>query len=185
MGNEDRTECHNPPSAAAGGSLAVTELYRRYSRELHRFLLGVLRDRADADEALQQVFLKLLEAWESVHPETAKGWLFTVAYHEALAVRRRRNLDAAARALLWARPVWQAGGDASDLDRDVVRDEVVDQVRRALDELPAAQRDVVERRLYRDQTFAAIARDLGCPLGTVLTRMRLALAKLRDRLEET
>lgn len=183
MRNEDYAERGDQPLAAAG-SRGVADLYRRYSRDLHQFLVGLLRDRADADEALQQVFLKLLEAWDSVEPETVRGWLFTVAYHEALAVRRRRNLDATARAQLWARSVWQAGRDASDPGRDVVRDEVVQQVRRALDELPAAQRDVVERRLYRDQTFAAIARDLGCPLGTVLTRMRLALAKLRQQLEE-
>jgi RNA polymerase sigma-70 factor (ECF subfamily) len=144
----------------------------------------MLRDRADADEALQQVFLKLLEAWESVQPETAKGWLFTVAYHEAMLVHRRRDRDDAARARLWARPVWQAHGEVHDPQRATVREEVVERVRRALEELPPAQRDVVERRLYRDQTFAAIAGEIGCPLGTVLTRMRLAVEKLRQRLEE-
>jgi RNA polymerase sigma factor (sigma-70 family) len=172
------------PAPTAGRTQTLAELYRRHSRGVHEFLLGLLRDRADADEALQQVFLKLLEAWESVQPETAKGWLFTVAYNEAMTVHRLRNRDDAARARPWARPVWQTLRETSDPQTAMVRGEVVEKVRRALKELPPAQRDVVERRLYRDQTFAAIASELGCPLGTVLTRMRLAVEKLRQLLEE-
>jgi RNA polymerase sigma factor (sigma-70 family) len=168
----------------SGAEVGLAELYRVHSRELHQFLVGLLRDRTVADDVLQQVFLKLLEAWESIQPATAKGWLFTVAYHEALAVRGRRKLDAAARARLWARPAWQAGCEARDPCNEAVRNEEVEQVRRALEQLSPAQREVVERRFYQDQTFAAAARDLQCPLGTVLTRMRLALVKLRRQLED-
>lgn len=50
--------------------------------------------------------------------------------------------------------------------------------------LPFEQQQVVEARIQRGQTFAAIAAELGLPLGTVLTRMRLALAKLRRSLGE-
>ena len=74
--------------------------------------------------------------------------------------------------------------EVPDPQSAMVRGEVVEKVRRALEELPPAQRDVVERRLYRDQTFAAIAKEFDCPLGTVLTRMRLAVEKLRRVLEE-
>ena len=184
MKNEESCDQDDELAPAAGSKQTLAELYRRHSRGVHEFLLGMLRDRADADEALQQVFLKLLEAWESVQPETAKGWLFTVAYHEAMTVHRRRNRDDAARARLWTRPVWQTLREVPDPQSAMVRGEVVEKVRRALEELPPAQRDVVERRLYRDQTFAAIASELGCPLGTVLTRMRLAVEKLRRVLEE-
>jgi RNA polymerase sigma factor (sigma-70 family) len=182
--NEHSSERNDQPLATVRDKETLAELYRRHSRGVHEFLLGMLRDRADADEVLHQVFLKLLETWESVQPETAKGWLFTVAYHEAMMVHRRRNRDDAARARLWARPVWQTLREAPDPQSATVRGEVVEKVRRALEELPPAQRDVVQRRLYRDQTFAAIAGELGCPLGTVLTRMRLAVEKLRRLLEE-
>ena len=153
-------------------------------------LLGLLRDRAEADEALQQVFLKLLEAWESVQVETARGWLFTVAYHEAMARRRRRQVDAAALGRLWARPVWgrptgEADLESADPVRATVSREQREEVRRAVRELPEPQRDVVERRMYRDQTFAVIAREIGCSLNTVLSRMRLAMDKLKRLLEET
>src|SRR5438552_4124842 len=102
---DDRPACAEAVEIGKNQNLAG--LYRRYGDALHQFLLGLLRDRADAEDALQQVFLKLLEGWETIEPDKAKGWLFTVAYHEAMAVRRRRNLDEAARAKMRALPVWE------------------------------------------------------------------------------
>jgi RNA polymerase sigma-70 factor (ECF subfamily) len=133
-------------------------LYREHGPGLHGLLLGVLRDRAEADEALQQVFLKLLESWETVRLETAKGWLYTAAYHEALARRRRSKVDDAAMSRLWARPVWQTVGERPDPPTALVHRHDRQIVREALADLPDAQRDVVERRVYHDQTFASIAR---------------------------
>jgi len=168
------------PDVAESNS-ALAELFREQRLPIQQFLLGMLRNRADADDALQQVFLKLVENWATMRLDTAKSWLFTVAYHEALAVRRRRNRQEAALAALWAQPAWlgQPSPAAS-----AERCEDAESVRRSMDELPAAQREVVERRMFRNQTFQTIADDLGCPLGTVLTRMRLALKALGERLEE-
>jgi RNA polymerase sigma-70 factor (ECF subfamily) len=64
-----------------------------------------------------------------------------------------------------------------------MRQELAGKVREAVNRLPAEQRFVVERRIDSDQTFAEIAAELNVPLGTVLTRMRLALAKLKLVLE--
>ncbi|MCI0355639.1 MAG: RNA polymerase sigma factor [Planctomycetaceae bacterium] len=159
------------------------ELFQDYREQLHQFLLAVLRDRAAADDVLQEVFLKLVETWCTLERETIKGWLFTVAYHQALAHRRRRKLHDSALAELWSRPVWQAQV-AEQAGEEAIRSESNAAVRRAVQSLPQAQREVVERRMYRDQTFAAIAAELGCPIGTVLTRMRMALKALATLLEE-
>ncbi len=72
--------------------------------------------------------------------------------------------------------------DPHQPDDRLARSETSEQVRRALAELPADQRQVVEMRIYQDKTFAAIADELSAPLGTVLTRMRLALKRLSRRL---
>ncbi len=159
------------------------ELFQEYREQLHQFLLAVLRDRAAADDVLQEVFLKMVETWGALARETIKGWLFTVAYHQALAHRRRRKLHDSALAELWSRPVWQTQL-AEQVDEVAIRSESNSAVRRAVQALPTAQREVVERRMYRNQTFAAIAAELGCPLGTVLTRMRMALKALATLLEE-
>lgn len=159
----------------------MAELFREQRLPIQQFLLGMLRNRAEADDALQQVFLRLVENWSTMRLDTAKSWLFTVAYHEALAARRRQNRQAAALAELWAQPVWlQQPSPVASAERG----EEAAKVRRSIAELPAAQREVVERRMFRNQTFQTIADALGCPLGTVLTRMRLALKALGQRLEE-
>jgi RNA polymerase sigma-70 factor (ECF subfamily) len=170
--------------AAEERNRRLAELYREHSEALRHFLLGFTRDSAEADEVQQQVFLKLLESWQSVEPATAKGWLFTAGYHEGLARRRRRLVDAAALERLWARPVWQQGSEPADPSRAAIKSHETEAVRRAIDELPAEQREVVRRRMYLDQTFATIASELGCPLNTVLSRMRLAMEKLRRKFEE-
>jgi len=168
------------PDVAESNS-ALAELFRKQRLPIQQFLLGMLRNPADADDALQQVFLKLVENWAAMRLDTAKSWLFTVAYHEALAVRRRRSRQESALETLWAQPVWkeQASPPAAAEQR-----EEIESVRGSLADLPAAQREVVERRIFRNQTFQTIATELGCPLGTVLTRMRLALKALSERLEE-
>ncbi len=181
---EDHRLQHNDGlQDVAESTSALAELFREQRFPLHQFLLGLLRNRAEADDVLQQVFLKLVENWPSMRLDTAKSWLFTVAYHDALALRRRRTRHDAALAELWARPVWFSQSPPP-ADAEAVRKEEIESVRSSLAALPKAQREVVERRIYRNQTFATIAVELGCPLGTVLTRMRLALKSLRELLEE-
>jgi RNA polymerase sigma-70 factor (ECF subfamily) len=169
-------------SAESGAALA--SLFRREREPLRRFLVGLLRHSAEADDVLQQVFLKLVDAWATIRLDTARSWMFTVAYHEALARRRQRKRQAAILEDLWARPAWAGSRPPESPDDGAMRHEAVAAVRRALAKLPEPQRDVVERRMYQNQTFAAIAAELDCPLGTVLTRMRLALQSLAQILEK-
>ncbi len=147
--------------------------------ELRRFILGVLGDPSLADDVMQATYLKVVERGGEARPETAKGWLFRVAYHEALTLRRRdaagekarRNL---ARGLDFGSP---------EPDEGLIRAETVEAVRKALAGLPEDQRRVVQARIYEGRTFAEIARGAGLPLGTVLTRMRRALEKLKRNID--
>jgi RNA polymerase sigma factor (sigma-70 family) len=158
----------------------VTALYECYAEELRLFLTGVLRNADLADEALQNTFAKAVESGHTAREESVKGWLFQVGFREAILLRRRgqvhdRSLRAMARG--------QGGDEFGAPDDRLVHSEMVQQVRQALTELPADQRQVVEMRIYEDKTFAAIAEELSAPLGTILTRMRLALKRLSRRLE--
>jgi RNA polymerase sigma-70 factor (ECF subfamily) len=169
---------------------AVTALYERYASELRLFLTGVLRNADLADEALQNTFAKAVESGHTAREESLKGWLFQVAFHEAVLLRRRgqvhdRSLRQLARGQLSQGPASGGPGGPSNGNPDndrLVRAERAAQVRKALADLPADQRLVVEMRIYEDKTFAAIAAELSAPLGTVLTRMRLALKRLSRRL---
>jgi len=163
----------------------VAALYEAHAAELKRFVLGVVRDPETAGDVLQSTFSKALEAGHAARPETIKGWLFRVAYHEALVLKRRERAGDKARRRL---STLGLAGRSSDVDPGpsavdgLIRGELAAAVRSALDALPDPQRRVVIARMYDDQTFAEIARASGLPLGTVLTRMRLGLARLRAAL---
>ncbi len=164
------------PAAARLTPQAVLEIHERWQHDVRTFLCAATRNPDLAEELLQATFSRLVESGHAARPETIRGWLLKVAHNELRLWRRReavhaRWLDAAAPAPGESLP-WEA----------LVRGEEAARVRRALATLPAEQRQVVEARIHRGQTFAAISGELGLPLGTVLTRMRLAMEKLHHAL---
>jgi RNA polymerase sigma-70 factor (ECF subfamily) len=159
---------------------SVADLYRQYAGEMRAFLTGVLRDRELADEVLQTVFRKALEKGHTA-TENIRSWLFKVAWNEALLVRRVQTrqtggLQKAAR----SRGVLE--GVPEESESAAVRQETVEQVLRAILQLPDEQQVVVRMRIYEEKKFAVIAQQLGVPLGTVLSRMRAAMMKLEKSL---
>lgn len=158
----------------------VEELYAQHAADLRAFLVGVLRNADWAAEALQSTFVKAAEAGHTAQPDTIKGWLFRVAYHQAMLLKRKQDIDQRATRQI----VWQAKSESEPAESRLVRGEVVERVKHGLEKLPADQRLVVRLRIYEDKTFAQIASELGIPLGTVVTRMRAALEKLNRDLRE-
>ena len=173
---EDQAEA-NPGRIDAS---RIAALYKDHGPELRRFVLGVVRDPDLAGDVMQATFAKAVERGHTARAGSLKGWLFRVAFHEALTLRRRQA--ARDQALHRLAPLRQRTGERPE-DR-LIRGETVEAVRRSLAALPADQRRVVWARMYEDKTFAEIAAEAGVPLGTVLTRMRLALEKLRRCLRE-
>ena len=156
----------------------IVAAFDTHGAELRRFILGVTRAPETAEDVMQATLAKALEHAHGTRPETLKGWLFRVAFHEAMLIRRRQRIGEAA-----TRRLADLGRAAQESPAaTVLREEDAAAVRRALQALPEEQRSVVVARVYDDKTFAQIAQDAGLPLGTVLTRMRLALDKLRRAL---
>ncbi|AGA30100.1 RNA polymerase sigma factor [Singulisphaera acidiphila] len=177
----DHPSVPHAESSKPGGIVDATRfvaLYESHGPELRRFILGVTRDPELTNDVIQATYTKAVEFGHTARAETFKGWLFRVAFHEALTARRRRDArDQGVRRLA------DLGGHAVELpDEQVIRDETIEAVRQALGDLPPEQRRVVWARMYEDKTFAEIAQEYRLPLGTVLTRMRLALEKLRRSL---
>ena len=157
----------------------ILGIYYQWHDDLRRFLLATCGNAELADELLQATFSRLVEVGQTARPESIRGWLFKVAHNELRLWRRRSATHAR----------WLGSGPPGPTAaavpwEEAIRGEEAAAVRRALATLPFEQRQVVEARIQRGQTFAAIAAELGLPLGTVLTRMRLALAKLRHSLGE-
>ena len=149
---------------------------------LRVFVFGILRNNELVADVLQTVFRKALEHGESVDPLAVRAWLTRVAHNEALLLKRKQGVNSRAMTKLGAGLI---GADSAEADSailpldDIIRRETAERVREAVLRLPPDQRFVVEKRIHGDQTFAAIAVELGVPIGTVLTRMRLALGTLK------
>jgi RNA polymerase sigma factor (sigma-70 family) len=159
----------------AEGRVPIEAIYADLRTELRRFVLGVVRDPEVAEDVMQATFVKALEHGHEARSETLRGWLFRVAFHEALATRRR--------SITHEKGLRRLAGfgrkDRPGPDDPMIRNETVEAVRKALGELPEEQKKVVLARVYEEKTFAQIASDSGLPLGTVLTRMRRALERMR------
>jgi RNA polymerase sigma-70 factor (ECF subfamily) len=167
------------PGESPVGSSADAASWLDLAEELRRFVLGVTRDADLTGDVLQNTFAKAVEQGHTVSPASRKAWLFRVAYNEAMLHHRRRA--AGQRAIV--RVAWDVETGASPADIGAVQREMIEDVRTALKELPAAQHEIVRRRIYEQQKFAEIAEELDLPLGTVLSRMQLALKKLRAALQ--
>jgi len=155
----------------------VHAIYQRWHTNVRRFLTATTGDAELAEELLQATFSRLVEAGHTARPESVRGWLFKVAHNELRLWKRRAATHA--RWLGGARPRAAAGPVPWE---EAIRGEERAVVRQALASLPPEQRQVVEARIDQGKSFAVIAAEQGLPLGTVLTRMRLALAKLRRTL---
>lgn len=158
----------------------IEDLYAEHAGDLKPFLIGLLRNMSWAEEALQNTFGQALRKGHEVSPDAWRAWLFRVAYHEAMSLRRRQAIDARAVREIARR----APPHGLPVDADLIRVEQLDRLQAAIQTLPPDQQIVVLKRTRGEQTFQQIADELGIPLGTVLTRMRLALARLRVALKD-
>jgi RNA polymerase sigma-70 factor (ECF subfamily) len=165
---------------------ALEVLYDRHSRPVFSLALKMLGDVTIAEEVVQEVFLKL---WRNPDRFVAgrgkfRTWLLGVTHHRAIDEIRSRRSDTLRRATgdheAEAMLIQDPDPDPSELAWLGVQHEVV---QRAMDTLPAEQREVIDLAYFKGLTHSEIAATLGEPLGTVKTRVRLAIQKLRVALE--
>src|SRR4051812_38101904 len=129
---------------------AVEALYAEFSGDLLAFLVGVLRDGELARDVLQATFARAVESGHAAQQESVRGWLFRVAFNEALTARRKQGQHER----LIRRAAWDYAKESVLPDDDVHKSEVVARVRRAMEDLPAEQAAVVRMRIYEQKKFA-------------------------------
>src|SRR5205823_7785058 len=114
-----------------GDGDALERLLARHELPLFHVLVGVLGDHHLAEDALQETFLRALERLDGVDPDHLRGWLFTVAYHQAMLAKRRRKLRSATEIDSPDRP-----DPSPDPGAEAEQRENAGRMRRLLDRLP-------------------------------------------------
>jgi RNA polymerase sigma-70 factor (ECF subfamily) len=141
-----------------------------------------------ATEVLQITFVKAVELGHTAREESIKGWLFRVAFNEAMTLRRRATVRTKYAESLrdkYAGSHRDSGEPESPPPEvSVLLSESTERVQAALTTLPADLRQIVTMRIYEEKTFATIAAELNLPLGTVYARLQTAFKKLKTILQE-
>lgn len=167
---------------------ALEALYDRHAAILYAMLLRMLSSAAEAEEILHEVFWRAWSRPEQYQPGRAspRVFLFQLARSRALdrlrRDRRRRDLLGETGAALWQDV---SAAEKTDPLGSAVSAEDRARVRRALLELPASQRRAVVLSYFDGLSHREIAEELGEPLGTVKTRIRGGLARMRARLDRS
>jgi len=163
---------------------ALTELYEQYGAQVYNLTYRVLQDSRLAEEATQDTFMRLwreASRWDSRRGKLS-SWLLTIARHIAIDLLRSENrqfrpdtnyLDSVAE----PRATRNIPHDPVRLDGYVLRD--------FMQQIPPEQAQVVEMAFFQGLTHKELAEKLNLPLGTVKTRVRLGLQKLRSMWQET
>ena len=167
-------------AVARGDEMALGTLYDRYRVILFGLLVRILNSREEAEDVLQEVMLQVWRRAADFDEERGRPftWLVTLARSRAidrlrLLGARQRLADSAAR---------NAPDEASDAVKDTLHSEQREIVQRALAELPEEQTKILLLAYFEGLTQSEIATKLTTPLGTVKTRMRSGMIKLRELL---
>jgi RNA polymerase sigma-70 factor, ECF subfamily len=161
---------------------ALREIHRRYARLVHTSALGILKSREEAEDMTQEIFLLL---WHKCRYDKSRGSFknFLVMKTRSRSIDKLRSHQTRCRISQHLHVI-----DSHRIGRNpieqVVQKQSMQSVRKALSALPRTERDVLRSTYYEELSHKEIANQLDIPLGTVKSRSRQALRKMRDALVE-
>ena len=158
-------------------SQAFEAIYDSYGGAVYSLAVKMLRDRQAAEEVAQEVFLAIWRGARDFDPArgSARSWILSLAHHKSVdAVRRQR--------LRTGEPLSDTMTADADVAHDALRSVTGAEVQKALKSLSGGQREAIVFAYYGGYTQQEIAKRLGVPLGTVKTRMRDGMLRLRTAL---
>lgn len=158
-------------------SSGLAQLYDRYGRLVFSVVLRIVHDHGVAEEVTQDVFVRCWRTIDRYDPQRGSlaTWLMSIAHHRAIDELRSRRSKQRHREIS-DEELQPAAFHDPGIDDAIMRDEV----QKGLRTLPDAQRAVIELIFWQGLTRREVADRLQLPLGTVHTRLRLGMNKLRE-----
>lgn len=164
---------------------ALGILYDQYGRLIYSIACQILSDEVLAEEVTQDVFIQVWKKADTYNAAQGKvlTWLASIARHRAIDMLRRRSIRPEGRSIAWEDCCEDHIDDSLAVEPGLMDSETRQQLRLALASLPADQREALSLAYFNGLTQQEISAHLHEPLGTVKTRIRLALIKLRTVLD--
>ena len=171
-------------AVARGDRQAFSALYDRFASIAHGVVRGVVRDPSQSEEVTQEVFVEVWRLAPRFDPDrgSARTWLLTMAHRRAIDRVRSEQSSRDRTERVGHR---ERGRSFDEVSEQVEVSLEHEQVRTALDALTELQREAVELAYYQGYTYREVAEILDTPLGTIKTRMRDGLIRLRDEMGVT
>ena len=173
-------------SIASSEENALSELYDRYGRLVFSMALNAVGDPAVAEEITQDVYLRIWNKAESYNAEQGKvlTWITSITRYRAIDQLRRQSVRPEGNRAPWAEEESLELPDPVDIEYEVEISQRTHLIRAAIHQLPEEQRQTLALAYFQGYSHSEIAELLHQPLGTVKTRIRLAMQKLRLILQE-
>jgi RNA polymerase sigma-70 factor (ECF subfamily) len=173
-------------SGSLGDAIATNEIGTEYVDGLYGYAMILTRNRAEAEDLVQETYVRALGAAGRLRENSnVKGWLFTILrnlwFNE---LRKRRSAPAIVEMDGDDHTADSLVGNASDAHEIFVSNEDSDIIRSAINDLPVEFREIILLREFEELSYQEIAGVLGCPAGTVMSRLGRARAKLRTALAD-
>ena len=150
-----------------------------HSAEIYAYLWRLLRDSADADDCLQETFLRAFKAYGRARDHAnPRAWLYRIATNTARTHQRRRAREAARTTVLEPELAAAPGGSPAE---QAIQSETLAAVARAVDELPAQQRAALILRKYQELSYEEVAATLQCTEDAARANVYQAVKKVRTR----
>jgi len=153
---------------------AFIELFNRVSSKLKAYAVRCGANQADAEEIVQECLLIVWRKAPTFNPQTASAitWLYTIVRNKRIDFVRKQRPDLIGSDDLWPEP------ESEHLEKHIESDLNANIVRTLLYELPDEQRQIVFKVYFEGKSHSEIANELDLPLGTIKSRLRLAMKKL-------
>jgi RNA polymerase sigma-70 factor (ECF subfamily) len=165
---------------------ALSEIYDRYSRLVYSLALNAVGDPATAEEITQDVFIRIWDHAGTYQAEKSKviTWIASITRYRSIDIIRRRKIRPEGQSVSWEIELSTIETNSINVEETVEISQERRRVRQAISILPEEQRQALAYAYFQGYTHREIAEVLGEPLGTVKTRIRLAMQKLRQFLEQ-
>lgn len=163
---------------------AIGMLHDRYASTLKALIMRVLHNDAESEDMLQEIFLEIWDRAASYDPQKGKalGWIITLTRRRSIDRLRKREAYGRMEERLLEETQRRPNDFVAHVEEDVAHAEMREHLNRVMATLPVAQREVIEFAFYKGMSQREIAAKTGIPLGTIKTRIELAMKKITEAL---